>query len=321
MIPSLAGLELCSLEPEHKLKKILASALEQGSVQGPLQGSVQDSVQRLAQKSKQESLASIEAAPKPSWNAAYFDLEPVSLFQESSRSQKAQILNILGQSLLAESYAIEKAGIGYMAKMTLLAETIEERMLYALFSADEATHLAQLMPYMESNSAEEDSFLRLLSDFLQAADRSALIFVIQVVLEGWGLHHYRSLSKHCQHPALADVFKGFLQAEAKHHGTGVTLLNDLALSSQTRMSIVEALAGFLQIVRIGPQRVVAAIAQVKGDLSRSQRIRLLTELETERHSGQRLELLRSLITPVSPEISEHLDKHNLFSPLPPERCT
>ena len=299
MTSTIAGFDLPRLAPGHKLHRVLASA--------------------LGKKSSSEAVA----MTTPPWESTFFALDQSCLFQEATTEEQAQILQRASQDLLLEVYCLEKAGMGYMAKMTLLAETTEERMLYALFSADETTHLAQLGEFMTESDVErgaDDPFLQLLASLLETADRAVLLFVIQVVLEGWGLSHYRTLSKGCCHPALADLFRSFLHAEAQHHGAGVTLFDRTTLSAKNRTAIVEALATFLQMVQRGPQRLVAAIAAVKGDLSRPQRLRLLTELDTETHSGQRLAILRSLITPVAPDIAETLDKHNLFSPLPPTQC-
>lgn len=298
MNATVAGFDLPPLEPTHKLHRVLASALKQ--------------------KGKPES-HQLSSSP---WDAAFFNLSQIVLFQAATAKEQTHILQLASQSLLAESYFIEKAGVGYMAKMTLLAETTEERMLYALFSADETTHLAQLSPFISKETSAEtnDPFLKLLESLLETADRAVLQFVIQVVLEGWGLSHYRHLSKYCRHPALANLFHSFLDAEARHHGAGVTLFDRKNLSNHNRLVVIEALAAFLQMVRVGPQRLVEAIATVKGDLSRFQRIQLLTDLETESHSGMRLGVLRSLITPVAPDIAETLDEHNLFSPLPPGQC-
>lgn len=298
MIPTVAGLELPSINPSHRLNKVLTSAL------------------------KEQSLVAIEPSVKPPWNASFFGLETVPLFLSSTLLEQTQILALAGQALLAESYFIEKAGVGYMAKMTLLAETTEERILYALFSADEATHLSQIKPLILQGDSlgTSDPFLQLLESLLESANRTVLLFVIQIVLEGWGLSHYRNLSKFCCWPELSGLFRSFLQAEAKHHGAGVALFEQEALSVANQSAIVEAIAPFLQMIRVGPQRLVSAIASVKGDLSRAQSVALLADLETERHSGKRLNLLRQLITSTAPTVAEALDQHNLFSPLPPEQC-
>lgn len=295
-ILSIAGLDLPAITPNHKLTKILNAAL------------------------RDRQIKEIDPLYEPPWNAESFGLNSVSLFQESSDEEQTNILQIASQGLLSESCFIEKAGVGYMSKMTLMAETTEERMLYALFSADEAMHLAQLKPLIRDHLSTYDPFLQILESLLEKSDRTVLIFVIQVVLEGWGLSHYRSLSKSCCNPELSKMFHSFLQAEAKHHSAGVTLFDSDRLTAASQNAIVDTLAAFLQMVRVGPQRVLGAIALTKGGLSRTQAVTTLSELETERHSGRRLSLLRSLIAPTAPSIAEILDSKSLFSPLPPSQC-
>lgn len=298
MTASIAGLGLPALPTDHKLNRILASSLGQKSLFSPIE---------------------LETPP---WNAECFNLSNCRLFTDATAQEQQQILQLASQALLAESYAIERAGVGYMAKMTLLAETTEERMLYALFSADETEHLAQLMPFVAEPDAlgEEDPFLQLLETLLMTGDRTALIFVIQVVLEGWGLSHYRTLSKYCRHSELGKLFRSFLEAESRHHGAGILLFAGEQLSSESRGLIVETLARFLQMVQVGPQRLVSAIAQVKGGLSHTQQVQLFTELDTETQSSIRLNLLRSLITHASADIAHQLDQYGLFTPLPPAQC-
>lgn len=296
---TVAGFDLPPLNPDHKLHRVLASTL-----------------------GKRQFSQTIEVAVPP-WSASFFGLDQISLFHEATAVEQTQMLQRASQNLLIEAYCLEKAGIGYMAKMALLAETLEERMIYALFSADEATHLAQLSAFVTEAEAEQganDPFLQLWEPLLETADRAVLLFVIQVVLEGWGLSHYRTLSKGCRQSALAELFYGFLQAEVRHHGAGVKLFDPAIMTAANRAAIVEALVAFLQMVRRGPQRLLEAIALVKGDLSRCQRLRLLSELDTETHSGTRLSLLRSLITPIAPTIAEALTARHLFSPLPPSQC-
>ena len=298
MTPTVAGLGLPTLDPTHKLHRVLASALG----------------------SKPAARAVLASPP---WDAAFFGLNQSTLFQTATTDEQTRILQQASQDLLVEAYCLEKAGMGYMAKMTLLAETTEERMTYALFSADECTHLAQLSAFLteaETQRGADDAFLQLLMPLLETSDRSLLLFVIQVVLEGWGLSHYRTLSQGCRQPALAELFRSFLQAEARHHGAGVTLFDPTRLSTASHTAIIDVLADFLQMVRRGPQRVVHAIAQVKGGLTPTQRLHLLTELETEIHSATRLATLRSLIAPIAPSIAETLDRHELFSPLSPMDC-
>ncbi len=196
-------------------------------------------------------------------------------------------------------------------------------MLYALFTADEATHLSQItnfLPELEPTNSN-DPFLSLLAEVVESADKTVLLFVLQVVLEGWGLSHYRRLAKECRHPILAELFTSFLHAEARHHGTGTTLFNQISVAASSQTAILDVLAQFLSMVQVGPQNVLAAVEQVKGHLSRSQKIQILEELDTQTHSGTRLQILRSLMRGASAQaIVQALDERGAFEPLSPQKC-
>ncbi|MEH2265353.1 ferritin-like domain-containing protein [Nostoc sp.] len=257
------------------------------------------------------------------WDAEFFNLHQVKIFQQSNINEQSAILELANRSLLEESYFIEKAGVGYMAKMVLFAETVEERILYGLFTADEATHLHQIshfLPEMEVTSTN-DPFLRLLSEVVESADKTVLLFVLQVVLEGWGLSHYRRLAKECRHPVLTELFSSFLQSESRHHATGTTLFNQTSISASSQTTILDILAQFLFMVQVGPQSLLAAVEQVKGHLTRSQKIQILEELDTETHSGTRLQILRSLMGIKSAQsILQILEERGAFQPLPAYQC-
>jgi hypothetical protein len=296
---NIAGFELPSLASDHLLQRILTAALpDQNNCHFPDQAHY--------------------------WNADFFNLDRVKIFQESTIDEQLKILAIVNLSLLRESYFIEKAGVGYMAKMVLLAETIEERIIYGLFVADEATHLKQIMgflPEMELNNNINDPFLILLSEVIESSDKAVLLFVLQVVLEGWGLSHYRSLGKGCRNPILAAIFSSFLQAESRHHGTGTTLFNQTLVSASSQGVIIDILTQFLLMVQVGPQSVLAAIEQVKGHLTKTQKITILEELDTENHSGTRLKLLRSLMNLESAKmILQTLDERGVFQPFSASKC-
>ncbi|EKV02114.1 hypothetical protein Lepto7375DRAFT_4317 [Leptolyngbya sp. PCC 7375] len=294
-----SGFDLPTLTANNKINRILTAAL-----------------------GERETI-NVSSASSIYWQPKYFDLDRVSIFQESADLEQQHILHQLNRGLLQESLSIEQAGVGYMAKMVLLADSIQERMLYSLFAADETMHLAQLQPYapLEIASTElNDPFLQLLSDIVESSDKTVLLFVLQVVLEGWGLTHYRSLARGCTDKPLRNLFQSFLQAESRHHGTGVTLLNQAEISGNSKAAIVDCLATFLQMVRVGPQRVVAAIATTKGHLSRPQRIQILQQLDTVSHSHQRLQLLKNLMASTSHDIVSQLADQDLFTPLNAEEA-
>ncbi len=74
------------------------------------------------------------------------------------------------------------------------------------------------------------------------------------------------------------------------------------------------------MVQVGPQRVLGAIAQQLGDLSRSQRCQVLEELDTLTHSGTRLQVLRQIIARLHPALGDRLAEAGLFTPLPAHQC-
>ncbi|HEY9694645.1 MAG TPA: ferritin-like domain-containing protein [Oculatellaceae cyanobacterium] len=298
---TVAGLKLSHISSDDKLTRVLSSALKS----------------RLG-----SDLSCLGFDSYLYWHPEYFNLHKVAIFQDASEEEQAAILHIANYDLLEEAYFIEKAGVGYMAKMVLLAETLEERMLYALFSSDEVTHFAQISNFLPQQEilGKDNAFLSLLEEVAEIADKTVLLFVLQVVLEGWGLSHYRSLAKSCQNPELSAVFQGFLQDESRHHAAGVTLFEQIAVDDASRNAILHILTLFLRMVQAGPQGVVAAIEKVKGDLSRQQKIRIFEQLDTENHSGTRLNILRSLMQTEGGQIVQELEQRETFQPFSPEKC-
>ncbi|MBW4609210.1 MAG: ferritin-like domain-containing protein [Hassallia sp. WJT32-NPBG1] len=303
-----AGFDLPHLQQQDKLHRLLCSVLLKRGRDG--------------ENKETNSLCPLLPAPCPYWDATHFNLHNVEIFTDAAADEQAEILQLCSCGLLEESYFIEKAGMGYMAKMVLLAETTGERMLYALFCGDEASHFDQICRFLSTpEPVANNLFLRFLEDLIESQDKTVLLFVLQVVLEGWGLSHYRSLAKDCINADLSLMLHSFLQDESRHHATGVTLFDRIDVTPSSQNTIIETLASFLQMVQVGPQSVVAAIEKVKGDLSRQQKVKIFAELDTETHSGSRLKLLRSLMSHPNAEIIlQQLDQRGSFHPLPPEKC-
>ncbi len=296
-----AGFELPSWGSHHKCDRLLSAALKS----------------RLG-----KPLPTTEPPEFPYWDAAYFGLDKVGIFRDSTPDEQQQILHLCSMELLAEAYFIEKAGVGYMAKMTLMAETTQERMLYAMFGADEATHLGQIISFLPVEPvASSDKFLQLLSELVETEDKSLLLFLMQVVLEGWGLTHYRSLAKHCRYPGLGQMFHNFLQEESRHHAAGEMIFTATPLSLASEHAIIEALTLFLRMVQAGPQRVVAVLERVKGHFSGAQKVKIFEELDTETHSGTRLAVLHGLMQPPNARgIVAELQQRGAFQPFSPSIC-
>jgi hypothetical protein len=292
-----AGMDLPSLPSEHRLHPLLQTRLR------PIAVDVR------------------AYAPHAHWPVEFFGLQRVSAFQKATREQKTRALDLCGLGLLEEAYFIEKSGVGFAAEMILLAESIEERMLYGVFAGEEARHFDAIRPFLrgEAPRSPDNPFLALLSETIECADRTALQFVIQVVLEGWGLSHYRAMRDACMNPALYARLDAILHDEAGHHGSGRVLFAEARLSERTAGVIEDVLAAMLAMVRVGPAGVVSALERALGHLSRAEKITALEELGAQAHAQARLDHLRQLVRFDSVRaIADRLEAKGLFSPRPPQ---
>ena len=78
---------------------------------------------------------------------------------------------------------------------------------------------------------------------------------------------------------------------------------------------------FLEMVRFGPQAVVAAIEEGLGGLSREQKLKTLRDLDCEAHSASRLNHLRGLMLQEGFEsVVAELDETDTFTPYAAEAC-
>jgi hypothetical protein len=251
------------------------------------------------------------------WGAKHFGLHEARLYRGATEAQRLAILERCGRALLEEAYFIEKAGVAYAAKMILLAESSHERQLYGLFAGDEAVHLEMIGRYIDPESAPSDPFVRLLGELIERGDRAVLQLLIQIVLEGWGIVHYRGLRDACQDPELARVLAAILRDEAAHHQSGVILFNEREPDRASWTFITEAMAAVLRMVQAGPQAVVAAVEQVLGHLRPDQKLELLAELGARAHCAERLSTLEALMAKAegAAPVLATLEARGLFEPL------
>lgn len=258
------------------------------------------------------------------WDAAYFGLDRVKLFQAATDDQQREILAGCARNLLNEAYFIEKSGMAYCAKMILLADTTAVRQVYGLIAADEASHLQWLRPFVaEADRGQpRGHLLQFLPELIEHCDMNTLAFLVQIILEGWGLSHYRSLSQHCRQPELRDVFHAIHRDEALHHHTGEVVFDPaLVVSAAQRQLIEESLHDYTQMVRVGPQAVVGVVDRVLGGLAKKDKVAVFAELQTESQSREKLKLLRELMWgPGRESYVLKLDEQDGFTPYAPEVC-
>ena len=259
----------------------------------------------------------------PLWSPEFFELEKSSYFIEAHAEVKEDIQTRCSIDVLSEAFFIEESGMAFASKMALMSETRQERMLYNLFAADEATHFHWVNAALGEHASRmtPNQFHRLLESIIRDGQRESLVFIVQVILEGWGLHHYRSLHRHCEHEGFGEVLERILRDEARHHGSGIVLCRERGLPERARSEVIETMRAFLEMVRYGPQAVLTALDEGLGGLSREQKLKTLQELECEKHSSVRLEHLRSLMLQEGFEsVVAELDDNNAFIPYSAEAC-
>ncbi len=259
----------------------------------------------------------------PYFGADHFGLQRVGVFRQATWQERQQVLLACSGNLLNEAYFIEKAGMAFCAKMVLLSQTTEARQIYSLIGADEATHLQWISAYVDAQVkvAAPDVFNQFLSQLIEIGDRNSLAYILQIILEGWGITHYQSLAAGCKDAGLKAVLLRIVHDEALHHASGRVLFDPKALTPQQRAFILDTLATFLQMIRRGPQATVAALEQIKGSFGPRDRLQAFEALETERVSQEKLTGLRSLMK--QPEMTwavEALDQASLFNPCTPAEC-
>jgi hypothetical protein len=293
-------LEAPPLSLAHRLRPIVATALARdGHIPAP----------------------PFEDAP---WPASHFGLDKVTVYLAAPAAGRRHLLARCAADVLTEAFFIEKLGIGFAAKMALLSPTADERAAYALLGADEARHMAAVAAHLgerpdAAGAPPDDPFLTLLARAIDTGRRATLAFVVQVALEGWGVVHYRRLSRNAVDPALRATLASFVKDEALHHGGGLAVLGRAGLSPADRRAAEAVVAPLLSMIQAGPQRVVARLDEALGPFGRRERAQAFAELDTERRTGEQLTVLRGFLGR-APALVARLERLGLFAPLSPAQC-
>jgi hypothetical protein len=249
------------------------------------------------------------------WQAEFFGLHQSTLFLQAPVEKQTEILSRCSQHLLQEAYFIEKSGLAYCAKMTLLAETTEAAQAYSLIGADEATHLHWVSPYIQPSCRTKPTgvFLDFLTALIEEGDANCLAYLLQVILEGWGLQHYKSLAADCLDPHLQTLFLDIIRDEALHQQTGTLLFQPEKLTVSQQNFLLDSLATFLDMVRAGPQAIVMQVEVVLGYLNTQQKRELLQQISADAQTAHKLKILQKLMRiPGCEYYVEQLDAKQMF---------
>ncbi len=254
------------------------------------------------------------------WTAEWWGLANCPIFQQLSTDKQQQIISGCNRGILNESYFIEKSGLAYTAKMILLADNTDVAQLYALIAADEARHLAWIEPYVvpEDKTRPGGAFLDFLSMQIETLPPRLLVFLVQIILEGWGMDHYHRLAKGCQSQSLSAVLLSIVKDEALHHKSGTVLFEGRKLPVEDFTLIESALKTYAEMVRVGPVYAVSIAEQTAGGLSLQEIESVFLALRHSEESNRKIKLLKSLMLQLGVEaLVQQLDEQGYFLALSP----
>lgn len=230
------------------------------------------------------------------WDLKAHRLSQVEQVNSAAPETQKALLADLAQGRFREAFGIEKAGMSFAAKMSLLAPNLNEQKLYSLFAAEEARHFDFIQTVLgDAPDLSGDPFIGFLNELIISAERRPLLLIIQVVLEGWGLDHYAGMLKTCQVEALKGPLQQILSDEAGHHGSGLSLFQEADMTPAEFHYTLEMMSAFLDMVRIGPVSLMHTLDSHLGGLSEPQKQRILTEMDAHADTTRKLNLLKGLM--------------------------
>lgn len=239
-------------------------------------------------------------AERVHWGEDFFGLNKSGVWLGLAPKSKQQLLESMTQNLLLEAYHIECAGMIYTAKMNMKAESEDERAFYCMMGQEEAGHRALLKPFLNENSFQKprSSFAQLIGKIIETADRRSSLFLIQVLLEGWGIDYYCQLGEASKSQDLSLIFQRIVKDETRHHGAG-TVLFESAQSLETKAAssneqIQEYLKQILEMVRVGPWNLMTELKMAAPELSKHQVLKILQETSAVQVTQQKIQRLRRL---------------------------
>jgi len=267
-------------------------------------------------------LTAATSADTAHWEAGFFGLQRTPRFAEAGAKLRQRVLQACGEQLLWESWYIEQCGIAFCARMVLLAEDVPTRQVYSMIGSDEATHAHWISEWLHPGARRPpDPFNRFVAGLVESGEAQPLRHVLQIVLEGFGIRHYRSLAEGCRHAGLAQTLRVMMSDEGLHHAGGVATFDARRLGESGRAFALASTTGLLQMIRVGPQSVAAVLSATTGGLDKRDAKRLFAALGCEATSAPKLAALRELIAqPGMDWLVDELDRLRMFTPCTAAEC-
>lgn len=262
------------IEADHLLNQVLSKGLDQYTV----------------------SKKDLET-PKILWSKERYQLEKASAFTSLSPETQNDILRKITELNLSLSYFIEKSGHNYGAKMILMADSIQEKSLYCLFAAEEAIHLNEFSNFINFKVNPQTHWhpmLDPLAKVIHEGEKNTCLYVIQVLLEGFGMGHYNSLRNDCQYAPLVEVFNRIIKDEARHHGAGLILAKESHLSKIEREQIFEYTRDFVKAMQ-SANWLLKVIEESSTPMSVTEKKKYYEQIQYKNTIEKRLQALKEML--------------------------
>jgi hypothetical protein len=237
---------------------------------------------------------------KYNWSADRFGLNFSSFYNNLPNVDQEAALSFLSQMNLAMSWYIEKCAYNHGAKMILLSESEEEKLYYCGFTVEEAIHQKEFERLMNFRPAKSDPIHPLilpLTRCIEFADREVSVFIVQVLLEGYGLSIYKSLGESSLSQDLKLVYRRIIQDEAAHHGSGLLITEHNSFNDQQVREILDYIWEFSEAIQ-NPMLIRLSLESVHGKISDHLFKKLLQEINYAANAQKRLDILKGLIARV-----------------------
>lgn len=255
------------------------------------------------------------SAPKILWGPQRYGLQHSKAFNHLNEQDQNAYLERMTQLNLALSAFIETSGHNYGAKMILLSESLEEKSTYALFASDEAVHLREFQNFINFDYSLETHYhpmLKPLAEVIRDGSKTSLVFVIQVLLEGFGMGHYNGLKETCLFEPLVGTYDQILKDEARHHGTGIILAKEELPTKNDEDQIFEYTRDFISSMQ-SAHWLSQVFSDIGHELTKTQQSELWNDLNFEKILNQRVLKLKDMLLKVdSFNLIDRLEKDGVF---------
>ena len=253
--------------------------------------------------------------PNILWPKERYQLEKSDHFLKIEPEIQNKILQHITELNLSLSSYIETSGHNYGAKMILMADTIEEKSLYALFTAEEAIHLKEFQNFMNFKPNPEihwHPMLNPLASAIKDGEKNTCLYIIQVLLEGFGMAHYTGLKNDCLFDPLKQTYDRILKDEARHHGTGLILSKESQLSKYEKEQIFEYTREFISGLQEA-NWIINTIEKFGNPMSTKELQKFNEQTNKSDILNLRLQKLKEMLLKVNHDLVINLEKEKIFT--------